>query len=548
MSTSFYQSVKRTLSEIIHFVNVTLEDETLSPTAQQEKEKIFKLILKLYNENESVITSGDDRNTDGHSAGSTSSAKESGGHSAGSVSSIKDSGAHSAGSVSSIKDSGGHSAGSVSSIKDSGGHSAGSVSSLKDSGAHSAGSTSSAKDIGIHNSGSLPNAKDAADDSHNGGGDLGNDDNSEDNIPETDVKSLTNPLKTGYLEKKHKVLLTSSWQKRFFVLHNNVLYCFKKHEDKKQQFAFYVTGYEFRDISKDAGKKDFCFELVCPTKKSYQFAALSKEELEGWRKALQATPMSNEYEDDRDIYDVTNEIPDVPKAQPYLFDNNAEYNDATSVDSSAPKLTKFDVPNNSANYSDNKSLYEDGRTEVTPAPLPPTRRIPPPLPDLTEDAKKCDDNDEEYVFIPDVNPAPPLPNRSVPLPPTPLETHQPQLPADEESEDIYVDPNANPTVSPPPLPSRNIPLPLPPGDVRKPTLTPTLRENFKQRSEDHENLFYGKWKCESSGPTELSFKSGDIIHIISRDLEKENWWVGELGGKIGLVPVSYLTPAYELVH
>lgn len=120
--------------EIIHFVNVTLEDETLTLTAQQEKEKIFKLVLKLYNENESVITDGDERNTDGHSAGSVSSAKESGGHSAGSNSSIKDTGGHSAGSISSAKDTGGHSAGSTFSAKDIGTHISGSVSNAKDAG------------------------------------------------------------------------------------------------------------------------------------------------------------------------------------------------------------------------------------------------------------------------------------------------------------------------------------------------------------------------------------------------------------------------------
>nr|KAG5692237.1 hypothetical protein BaRGS_011737 [Batillaria attramentaria] len=28
----------------------------------------------------------------------------------------------------------------------------------------------------------------------------------------------------------------------------------------------------------------------------------------------------------------------------------------------------------------------------------------------------------------------------------------------------------------------------------------------------------------------------------------EDWWVGELGGKIGLVPKQYLCPAFELVR
>lgn len=67
------------------------------------------------------------------------------------------------------------------------------------------------------------------------------------------------------------------------------------------------------------------------------------------------------------------------------------------------------------------------------------------------------------------------------------------------------------------------------------------------REEDFENIFLGKWDCEADSNKELTFKQGDMIHILSRDFDAESWWVGELGGRIGLVPKEYLCPGFELV-
>lgn len=67
------------------------------------------------------------------------------------------------------------------------------------------------------------------------------------------------------------------------------------------------------------------------------------------------------------------------------------------------------------------------------------------------------------------------------------------------------------------------------------------------REEDFENIFLGKWDCAADSNKELAFKQGDMIHVLSRDFDAESWWVGELEGRIGLVPKEYLCPAFELV-
>ena len=40
-------------------------------------------------------------------------------------------------------------------------------------------------------------------------------------------------------------------------------------------------------------------------------------------------------------------------------------------------------------------------------------------------------------------------------------------------------------------------------------------------------------------PNELPFKRGDIITIINRD--HQHWWKGELNGKQGLLPSTYVS-------
>lgn len=91
-----------------------------------------------------------------------------------------------------------------------------------------------------------------------------------------------------------------------------------------------------------------------------------------------------------------------------------------------------------------------------------------------------------------------------------------------------------PTITPPrSQPSR--PLPPPPD-----------RPVISCRYDDYENQYYGVCDCDASLSHELSFKQGDIVHVVQKDYEDKGWWTALLDGKVGLVPLSYLTPAYQV--
>ncbi|KAH9494839.1 hypothetical protein Btru_017944 [Bulinus truncatus] len=399
------------------------------------------------------------------------------------------------------------------------------------------GSTSSARDTGA-NSSFGEDSQITADNS------LGSeDDNYSDNFPDTTVKALSNPIKTGYLEKKNSgTLLVTLFtgKKKYCVLHKNVLYCFKKPDDKKQQCAFCLTGYEFREApqnQKDQAKKDFCFELVCPGKKTHQFLASSKEDVQSWKEAFQSVNNISAENGDITDGDIYEEMP-------------AEKTPVRKLEMQVP------VPVPAIEASDD--LYEDGTSLVSSTSLPlaaePKKPVSPSLhvPKVTVPEKEIEDYDDDSLIYepvdtpsrPPPSPVPASPAASVAPPPLP-----PHIP---RTSPLPVSGLPDNSAVPPPLPSRNVPLPPPPTAESVPQLPQHRKKNVAlgkilHPSEDFENMFYGIWKSESLSPQELSFDRGQIIHVISRDLDSDDWWVGELEGKIGLVPKTFLAPAYELV-
>lgn len=62
---------------------------------------------------------------------------------------------------------------------------------------------------------------------------------------------------------------------------------------------------------------------------------------------------------------------------------------------------------------------------------------------------------------------------------------------------------------------------------------------------NYSEWYVGLWDCSSADDTELSFFRGDLIRIISKEYDSYAWWIGELQGKVGFVPKSYLMEAYE---
>ncbi|XP_067686096.1 src kinase-associated phosphoprotein 2-like [Haliotis asinina] len=327
------------------------------------------------------------------------------------------------------------------------------------------------------------------------------------NVPDVAVKDLTNPVKMGFLEKKRKkaTLLQSAYQKRFCVIHNKTFYYYEKSKDAKQAGAFFLEGYEFREAPqhvKETAKKELSFEIVGSGKRSYQFLAESKEEFQAWRSIIENggeptgdIPIEGEFDDIyEDMDDVAEQVKslsttnDVPQTN-----GNADqevYDDAESTTKQEEVIGEMD------------EVYDDvGNVEKTPTtPEKPTEK-PPPVPPPMRSLNK------PSMPLPDLPPPPPSSKQDQPLPALP---------------DL-----------PPPRPTKPIPRPK--------------LELSVNPLEDYENMYYGKWDWKADSDEELSFKHGEIIHVVNREFDNKDWWVGRIDEKYGLVPKHYLIRAYRAI-
>uniref|UniRef100_A0A672KYM2 Src kinase-associated phosphoprotein 1 n=1 Tax=Sinocyclocheilus grahami TaxID=75366 RepID=A0A672KYM2_SINGR len=105
-------------------------------------------------------------------------------------------------------------------------------------------------------------------------------------IPLVAAQDLSNILKQGYVEKKRRdhSFFSMEWQKRWCVLNNTIFYYFGSEKDKQQKGSFYINGYSAElvpSLRKDS-KKNLCFELSAPGRRSYQFTASSPREAREW--------------------------------------------------------------------------------------------------------------------------------------------------------------------------------------------------------------------------------------------------------------------------
>uniref|UniRef100_UPI003AB05E70 src kinase-associated phosphoprotein 1 n=1 Tax=Centroberyx gerrardi TaxID=166262 RepID=UPI003AB05E70 len=105
-------------------------------------------------------------------------------------------------------------------------------------------------------------------------------------IPSVAAQDLSNILKQGYLEKKRRdhSFFGSEWQKRWCVLNNTIFYYFGNEKEKQQKGSFYINGYTVElvaNLRKDS-KKNACFELSAPGRRTYQFTASSPREAREW--------------------------------------------------------------------------------------------------------------------------------------------------------------------------------------------------------------------------------------------------------------------------
>ncbi|XP_077482816.1 src kinase-associated phosphoprotein 1 isoform X2 [Stigmatopora argus] len=105
-------------------------------------------------------------------------------------------------------------------------------------------------------------------------------------IPLTAAQDLGNILKQGYLEKRRQdpSFFGSEWQKRWCVLNNSVFFYFGSDKDKQQRGSFYINDYGVQlaaNLRKDS-KKNACFELFAPGRRTFQFTASSPQEASEW--------------------------------------------------------------------------------------------------------------------------------------------------------------------------------------------------------------------------------------------------------------------------
>ncbi|KAM3591375.1 uncharacterized protein V6R79_000978 [Siganus canaliculatus] len=105
-------------------------------------------------------------------------------------------------------------------------------------------------------------------------------------IPLVAAQEVVNVLKQGNLEKKRKdhTFFGSEWQKRWCVLNSQVFYYFGSDKDKQQKGSLYISEYDVRlapSARKDS-KKNACFELFAPGRRSFQFTASGPQEAVEW--------------------------------------------------------------------------------------------------------------------------------------------------------------------------------------------------------------------------------------------------------------------------
>ncbi|XP_061432658.1 src kinase-associated phosphoprotein 2-like isoform X1 [Lethenteron reissneri] len=64
-------------------------------------------------------------------------------------------------------------------------------------------------------------------------------------------------------------------------------------------------------------------------------------------------------------------------------------------------------------------------------------------------------------------------------------------------------------------------------------------------TQQYDSFYQGLWDCSADCVDELSFKRGDLVHVLSKEYDAFRWWVGEANGSVGLVPKDYLMAAYD---
>ncbi|NXI38957.1 SKAP1 protein, partial [Galbula dea] len=127
------------------------------------------------------------------------------------------------------------------------------------------------------------------------------------------VQDTGNVLKQGYLEKRSREhsFFGSEWQKRWCVLNRKTFYYYASEKSKQPKGTFPIEQYSARlasHLRKDS-RRQCCFELTCPGKRTYEFTAPSPAEAEDWvdqiqflLKDLSSPTIPCDEEDEEELY------------------------------------------------------------------------------------------------------------------------------------------------------------------------------------------------------------------------------------------------------
>ncbi|XP_015926090.1 src kinase-associated phosphoprotein 2-B [Parasteatoda tepidariorum] len=254
-------------------------------------------------------------------------------------------------------------------------------------------------------------------------------------LPEVSASELYACEKSGYLDKKKRDSIKgwlNPFQKRWCAIKDGVLYYYEKTTDRKQKGSIILSGYEVRAVledNKDGKKYNFCFELVCPGRRTYQFSAPSEKDLQQWISVIEQNSRT--------------------------LNLGKTFNRDSQLSPSAVKELDMNI------------MLED-------------------IEDIYETVEEEDDSH--------------------------LQSEK------KEIEESYNDGNVSLVSS---------------------------DESSQNQIFNYNEWYVGLWDCFGSDEDELSFYRGDLIHIVSKEYDNYAWWIGELQGKVGFVPKSYLMEANE---
>ncbi|XP_013794747.1 src kinase-associated phosphoprotein 2-like [Limulus polyphemus] len=291
-------------------------------------------------------------------------------------------------------------------------------------------------------------------------------------VPAVPAVELSRAEKCGFLEKKGKERLgglLNPLQRRWCAIRDGILYYYERPTDRRQKGQIFLLGYEANPAPtaiKDISRKDVCFELVCPGKRTFQFCAVTRKDMNQWIAAIERNNIVSPKLESSGGGDAVDSL----KLQPPCGGM-----DTASLTTQQTSTSSLDDGQISVAHQENSSEEEDIYEVVEGEGGTSHRPVEEPLYDEGESGLAGDDEDELYT--------------------------------DAES---------------------------------------SITNHVMDAEIVPEDWYVGLWDCTTVEENELSFLRGDLIRIISKEYDNFSWWIGELDGKIGLVPKSFLMEAYEL--